>query len=60
MRIKAPFRQLIDSVQNYYDPKRLIERNLPALQAEQRRREQGLPPAPLDTTIQPSESETVP
>ncbi len=60
VRIKAPFRQLIDSVQNYYDPKRLIERNLPALQAEQRRREQGLPPAPLDTTIQPSESETVP
>ena len=60
VRIKAPFRQLIDSVQNYYDPKRLIERNLPALQAEQRRREQGLPPAPLGTTIQPSESETVP
>lgn len=60
VRIKAPFRQLIDSVQSYYDPKRLIERNLPALQAEQRRREQGLPPAPLDTTIQPSESETVP
>lgn len=60
VRIRAPFRQLIDSVQNYYDPKRLIERNLPALQAEQRRREQGLPPAPLDTTIQPSESETVP
>ncbi len=60
VRIKAPFRQLVDSVQNYYDPKRLIERNLPALQAEQRRREQGLPPAPLDTTIQPSESETVP
>jgi translocation and assembly module TamB len=60
VRIRAPFRQLIDSVQNYYDPKRLIERNLSALQAEQRRREQGLPPAPLDTTIQPSESETVP
>ncbi|MEP9400359.1 YdbH domain-containing protein [Sphingomonas sp. VNH70] len=60
VRIKAPFRQLIDSVQNYYDPKRLIERNLPALQAEQRRREAGLPPAALDTTIQPSESETVP
>lgn len=60
VRIRAPFRSLIDSVQNYYDPKRLIERNLPALQAEQRRREQGLPPAPLDTTIQPSERETVP
>jgi hypothetical protein len=63
VRIKAPFRQLIDSVQNYYDPKRLIERNLPALQAEQRRREQGLSPAPLTTQpvppIQPSESETV-
>ncbi|WP_342029208.1 YdbH domain-containing protein [Sphingomonas sp. CFBP 13720] len=64
VRVKAPFRQLIDSVQSYYDPGRLIERNLTALQAEQKRREQGLPPAPLPTTkdpvIQPPESETVP
>lgn len=27
VRIAAPFRQLIDSVQSYYDPKRLIDRN---------------------------------
>lgn len=64
VRIKAPFRQLIDSVQSYYDPSRLIERNLTALQAEQKRREQGLPPAPLPTTVDPviqrPESETVP
>ena len=33
--IRAPFRQLIDSVQSYYDPSRLIERNLPTLLDEQ-------------------------
>ncbi|MBW4331850.1 YdbH domain-containing protein [Stakelama sp. CBK3Z-3] len=35
IRIKAPFRQLIDSVQSYYDPSRLIERNLPTLLEQQ-------------------------
>jgi hypothetical protein len=31
IRIQAPFRGLLDSVQSFYDPKRLIGRNLPAL-----------------------------
>ncbi|PCD02847.1 hypothetical protein COC42_14275 [Sphingomonas spermidinifaciens] len=35
--VRAPFRQLIDSVQSYYDPKRLIERNLPALLEQQKK-----------------------
>ncbi|WP_294260357.1 YdbH domain-containing protein [uncultured Sphingomonas sp.] len=47
--VRAPFRQLIDSVQSYYDPKRLIERNLPALLEQQKK--QG---------VQPPASETMP
>ena len=35
VRIKAPFRGLIDSAQSFYDPKRLIDRNLPALLQQQ-------------------------
>lgn len=31
VRIKAPFRGLIDSAQSFYDPRRLIQRNLPQL-----------------------------
>ena len=31
IKIKAPFRGLLDSAQSFYDPKRLIERNLPQL-----------------------------
>ncbi len=31
VQIRAPFRGLIDSAQSFYDPRRLIERNLPAL-----------------------------
>ena len=31
IRIKAPFRGLLDSAQSFYDPRRLIQRNLPAL-----------------------------
>jgi len=50
--IRAPFRQLVDSVQSYYDPSRLVERNLPAL-IEQQSKETG-------EVIQPPESETVP
>lgn len=42
--VRAPFRQLIDSVQSYYDPKRLIERNLPAL-IEQQKKAGVQPPA---------------
>jgi hypothetical protein len=37
MRIKAPFRGLLDSAQSFYDPRRLIQRNLPALLEEQNR-----------------------
>lgn len=37
VRISAPFHQLMDSVQSWYDPRRLIERNLPALIEEERR-----------------------
>jgi hypothetical protein len=49
IRIKAPFRGLLDSAQSFYDPKRLIERNLPALLEKQ-----GAAP------IQPPESRIVP
>jgi hypothetical protein len=55
VKITAPFRQLIDSAQNFYDPRRLIERNLPALLDEQNKR--AKPPAP---SIQPSDSRIVP
>jgi len=51
--IRAPFRQLIDSAQSFYDPKRLIERNLPALIEQQKKAAQ--PPS-----VQPPASETVP
>jgi len=52
--IRAPFRQLIDSAQSFYDPKRLIERNLPALMEQQRKKDAKTPP------VQPPASETVP
>ena len=37
VRIKAPFRGLLDSAQGFYDPSRLIRRNLPRLIEEQNR-----------------------
>ncbi len=52
VKITAPFRQLIDSAQSFYDPRRLIQRNLPALLEEQSKR--AAPP------IQPSDSRIVP
>lgn len=61
--IRAPFRQLLDSVRSYYDPSRLIERNLPTLIEQQRRREGPQPPpspALRAPAIQPPESETRP
>lgn len=58
VRIKAPFRGLLDSAQSFYDPRRLIQRNLPALLEEQNKR--AAPPTPANPTIQPSASETVP
>lgn len=41
VRINAPFRQLLDSVQSWYDPSRLIELNLPLLIEEQNRAQGG-------------------
>jgi hypothetical protein len=55
VRINAPFRQLMDSVQSWYDPRRLIERNLPALIEEQKRAEEAGKP-----DVQPRESAPVP
>nr|WP_315382824.1 YdbH domain-containing protein [uncultured Sphingomonas sp.] len=59
VRINAPFRQLLDSVQSWYDPRRLIERNLPALIEEQKRAQEAGPNA-LQSTVQPAESTTRP
>lgn len=46
IRIRAPFRGLLDSVSSFYDPKRLVERNLPALIEAQNRAAQTPAPAP--------------
>lgn len=56
IRIRAPFRGLLDSAQSFYDPKRLVQRNLQSLLDVQNRRVQTTPPAP----IQPPASRTVP
>ncbi len=50
IRIKAPFRGLLDSAQSFYDPSRLIRQNLPKLLE----RDKVTPP------IQPPASEIVP
>ncbi len=47
VRIKAPFRGLIDSAQSFYEPRRLIQRNLPQLLDEQNRRVQPPASAPV-------------
>lgn len=67
VRIAAPFRQLIDSAQSYYDPRRLIERNLPRLIDEQNKqvRERAAPATAPTTTqadkpVQPPASEPMP
>ena len=53
VRVSAPFHQLLDSVQSWYDPNRLIERNLPSLLEEQEKSgETGAPPP-----VQPPESD---
>ena len=54
IRIKAPFRGLLDSAQSFYDPKRLIQRNLPQLL----QRQNGAS-APA-SAVQPSDSGIVP
>ena len=58
VRISAPFRQLIDSAQSFYDPKRLIERNLPSLLLEQDK--QAKAPTVGPPAIQTPESRIVP
>ncbi len=55
VRINAPFRQLLDSVQSWYDPRRLIERNLPAL-IEEQKRAQETGKNKVQPTVQPAES----
>ena len=61
LRIEAPFRQLIDSAESFYDPKRLIERNLPQLLEEQNKRAPPPTPPPAPpVSIQPSESRKMP
>ncbi|WP_186456889.1 intermembrane phospholipid transport protein YdbH family protein [Sphingomonas suaedae] len=53
IRISAPFQQLLDSVQSWYEPSRLIERNLPAL-LEAEGGAEGL--QPQEKPVQQSES----
>jgi translocation and assembly module TamB len=64
VKIKAPFRGLFDSARSFYDPSRLVERNLPALILERDRQAKPPPstlPAPAaPTPVQPQESETMP
>ncbi len=57
VRIKAPFRGLLDSAQSFYDPRRLIQRNLPALLEQQNRAGRPAGAAPTPPPIQPSASE---
>jgi hypothetical protein len=54
VRIRAPFRGLLDATASFYDPKRLIERNLPELIERQNQNQNG------PRIIQPPASETVP
>ncbi|NTS63730.1 YdbH domain-containing protein [Sphingomonas sp. HHU CXW] len=68
IRVRAPFRGLIDSAASFYDPQRLVARNLQQLIEEQNRRtapigsSTGASPTtkPLVPPIQPSASEIVP
>ena len=57
IRIRAPFRGLIDSAQSFYDPSRLVVRNLPALIQQQN--DGTIAPAPV-TPIQPAAREAMP
>jgi hypothetical protein len=72
IKIRAPFRGLLDSAASFYDPSRLIQRNLPQLLERQNRRaplQPTSPPAPPParapapapaSAIQPTESEKMP
>jgi hypothetical protein len=57
VRIKAPFRGLLDSAQSFYDPSRLVQRNLPALLEQQNRAGRPAPAAATPVPIQPPASE---
>ena len=52
--IRAPFRGLIDSAASFYDPQRLVARNLQPLIDEQNRKTQQ------QGGVQPPASENVP
>lgn len=62
VRIAAPFRQLIDTTQSYFDPQRLIERTLPDLIQREKTPPPVAPgtPAPVTPPIQPTDSKSVP
>jgi hypothetical protein len=61
IRIKAPFRGLLDATASFYDPSRLIQRNLPRLLEEQeKRRAPAAPPAPPPSMPVPSRSPATP
>ncbi|HEX7851061.1 MAG TPA: YdbH domain-containing protein [Sphingomonas sp.] len=51
VKIRAPFRSLLDSAQSFYDPTLLVKRNLPALIREQNN---------AHPSVQPPASETKP
>jgi hypothetical protein len=55
--IRAPFRQLIGSVQSFYDPNSLPKDKIRELLDEE---QQPAPATPVKPTIQPPESEAVP
>lgn len=57
VNVRAPFRQIFDSVRSYYEPSRLIERNLPALLEATPAAAPTPVPAP---PVQPAESEMEP
>ena len=64
--IRAPFRGLIDSAASFYDPQRLVARNLQALIAEQNRQAEAARPSQQGGqgeqggAVQPPESGNVP
>ncbi|MBY0519928.1 MAG: YdbH domain-containing protein, partial [Sphingomonas sp.] len=58
VRIAAPFRQLLDSVQSYYDPRRLIERQRAALLEGES--DDAAPPPKPSPAVQPPASEPMP
>ena len=63
IRITAPFRGLLDATASFYDPKRLVGRNLPLLLEEQEKRSRLPQPViqpPIQPPIQPRASEVVP